>query len=57
MVKIAEPSPVCCEHAAQVAELTERLAEVQRLLLAAAGRLFDPLPGDPASGARLRAVS
>ena len=57
MVKIAEPSPVCCEHAAQVAELAERLAEVQRILLAAAGRAFDPLPGDPASGARLRAVS
>ena len=57
MVIIAEPSPVCCEHAERCAELAAYVEELRRALLVLAGKAFDPLPGDPTSGARLRAVS
>ena len=65
MQTVSNPPPRCCEHAARAAELErqlavahQQLADVRRLLLAAAGRAFDPQPGEPAgtSGAHLRAV-
>jgi hypothetical protein len=57
MQTVPNPSLHCCEHAERCAELAAYVEELRRALLVLAGKAFDPLPGDPASGARLRAVS